>query len=106
MADGRYEIKVVASDANANPPGMGKTTLLFRFLEDIRDAARVARGRHVAEGVRALIVPGSEIKLPAILLNSAASDVTAQISWRKIAAHLLVIGPLCFGDLEAGQQLV
>jgi type II secretory pathway predicted ATPase ExeA len=23
------------------PPGMGKTTLLFRFLEDIRDAARV-----------------------------------------------------------------
>ena len=25
VADGRYEIKVVASDAGANPPGMGKT---------------------------------------------------------------------------------
>ena len=26
MADGRYEVKVVASDAAANPPGKGKTT--------------------------------------------------------------------------------
>jgi hypothetical protein len=25
VADGRYEVKVVASDANANPPGQGKT---------------------------------------------------------------------------------
>ena len=25
MADGRYEVKVVASDAAANPPGQGKT---------------------------------------------------------------------------------
>jgi 3-isopropylmalate/(R)-2-methylmalate dehydratase large subunit len=28
-------------------------------IEDLRDAARVARGRHVAEGVRAMVVPGS-----------------------------------------------
>ncbi len=28
-------------------------------LEDLRDAARVARGHHVADGVRALVVPGS-----------------------------------------------
>lgn len=28
-------------------------------IEDLRDAARVARGRKVAEGVRAMIVPGS-----------------------------------------------
>lgn len=28
-------------------------------LEDLRDAARVARGHHVAGGVRALVVPGS-----------------------------------------------
>ena len=28
-------------------------------IEDIREAARVARGRHVAPGVRALVVPGS-----------------------------------------------
>jgi 3-isopropylmalate/(R)-2-methylmalate dehydratase large subunit len=28
-------------------------------LEDLRDAARVARGHHVASGVRALVVPGS-----------------------------------------------
>jgi hypothetical protein len=26
VADGRYEVKVIASDANANPPGMGKTS--------------------------------------------------------------------------------
>ncbi len=29
-------------------------------IEDLRDAARVVRGRHVASGVRALVVPGSE----------------------------------------------
>jgi 3-isopropylmalate/(R)-2-methylmalate dehydratase large subunit len=29
-------------------------------LSDLRDAARVLRGRHVAPGVRALVVPGSE----------------------------------------------
>ncbi|WP_376699793.1 aconitase family protein [Pseudomonas bharatica] len=28
-------------------------------IEDLRDAARVVRGRKVAEGVRAMIVPGS-----------------------------------------------
>jgi 3-isopropylmalate/(R)-2-methylmalate dehydratase large subunit len=28
-------------------------------IEDLRDAARIARGRRVAEGVRAMIVPGS-----------------------------------------------
>lgn len=29
-------------------------------IEDLRDAARIARGRHVAAGVRAMVVPGSE----------------------------------------------
>ena len=29
-------------------------------IEDLREAARVVRGRHVAVGVRALVVPGSE----------------------------------------------
>jgi 3-isopropylmalate/(R)-2-methylmalate dehydratase large subunit len=28
-------------------------------IEDLRDAAQIARGRRVAEGVRALVVPGS-----------------------------------------------
>ena len=28
-------------------------------IEDLRDAARIARGRHVATGVRAMVVPGS-----------------------------------------------
>ena len=28
-------------------------------IEDLRDAARIARGRHVAAGVRAMVVPGS-----------------------------------------------
>jgi 3-isopropylmalate/(R)-2-methylmalate dehydratase large subunit len=30
-------------------------------IEDIREAARVAQGRHVAAGVRAMVVPGSGI---------------------------------------------
>ena len=30
-------------------------------IEDIRAAARVARGRHVADGVRAMVVPGSGV---------------------------------------------
>ncbi len=30
-------------------------------IEDIRAAASVARGRHVAPGVRALVVPGSGV---------------------------------------------
>jgi len=29
-------------------------------IEDLRDAARVVKGRHVASGVRAMVVPGSE----------------------------------------------
>jgi 3-isopropylmalate/(R)-2-methylmalate dehydratase large subunit len=29
-------------------------------LSDLREAAEVARGRHVADGVRALVVPGSQ----------------------------------------------
>lgn len=29
-------------------------------IEDLREAARVAKGRHVAAGVRAMVVPGSE----------------------------------------------
>ena len=29
-------------------------------IEDLREAARVARGRHVADGVRAMVVPGSQ----------------------------------------------
>lgn len=29
-------------------------------IEDLRDAARIARGHHVAAGVRAIVVPGSE----------------------------------------------
>jgi 3-isopropylmalate/(R)-2-methylmalate dehydratase large subunit len=31
-----------------------------RPLSDLREAARVAKGRHVAKGVRALVVPGSQ----------------------------------------------
>src|SRR5690606_23257590 len=30
-------------------------------ISDLRQAAEVVRGRHVAEGVRALVVPGSQL---------------------------------------------
>ena len=29
-------------------------------ISDLREAAKIAKGRHVAEGIKAFVVPGSE----------------------------------------------
>ncbi len=72
-------------------------------IEDIRAAAAVARGRHVAEGVRAMVVPGSGIVkqqaeqegLDRILLD-------AGFEWREAGCSM------CLGmnpdKLSAGQR--
>ncbi|HMS53835.1 MAG TPA: 3-isopropylmalate dehydratase large subunit, partial [Fimbriimonadaceae bacterium] len=41
-------------------PGQAVGSCTNARIEDLREAARVVRGRQVAEGVRAMVVPGSE----------------------------------------------
>jgi 3-isopropylmalate/(R)-2-methylmalate dehydratase large subunit len=53
-------------------------------IEDLRAAAAVARGRHVAENVRALIVPGSGlVKLQAEEEGLAKIFLDAGFEWRE-----------------------
>ncbi len=53
-------------------------------IEDLRAAAAVARGRHVAENVRALIVPGSGlVKLQAEAEGLAQIFLDAGFEWRE-----------------------
>jgi len=53
-------------------------------LEDLRDAARVARGHHVASGVRAMIVPGSQrVKREAESEGLDAVFREAGFEWRE-----------------------
>jgi 3-isopropylmalate/(R)-2-methylmalate dehydratase large subunit len=53
-------------------------------IEDLRAAAAVARGRHVAENVRALIVPGSGlVKLQAEEEGLAQIFLDAGFEWRE-----------------------
>jgi 3-isopropylmalate/(R)-2-methylmalate dehydratase large subunit len=53
-------------------------------LEDLREAARVVRGHHVAQGVRALVVPGSqEVKRLAEAEGLAACFAEAGFEWRE-----------------------
>jgi 3-isopropylmalate/(R)-2-methylmalate dehydratase large subunit len=72
-------------------------------IEDIRAAAAIARGRHVAEGVRALVVPGSG------LVKQQAEDegldrvlLEAGFEWREAGCSM------CLGmnpdKLTAGQR--
>ncbi len=52
-------------------------------LEDLRDVARVVNGRRVADGVRALIVPGSqEVKRRAEAEGLAKTFTDAGFEWR------------------------
>jgi 3-isopropylmalate/(R)-2-methylmalate dehydratase large subunit len=51
---------------------------------DLREAARVARGRHVAAGVRALVVPGSEsVKREAEAEGIHEVFLAAGFQWRE-----------------------
>ncbi|WP_248730897.1 3-isopropylmalate dehydratase large subunit [Pseudomonas sp. MWU13-2517] len=53
-------------------------------IEDLRDAARVVRGKHVAEHVRAMIVPGStEVRDQAEAEGLAAIFIAAGFEWRQ-----------------------
>ncbi len=53
-------------------------------LEDLRAAAVVARGRHVAEGVRALVVPGSgHVKAAAEAEGLDRVFIDAGFEWRE-----------------------
>jgi 3-isopropylmalate/(R)-2-methylmalate dehydratase large subunit len=53
-------------------------------LEDLREAARVARGHHVHSGVRALVVPGSErVKHAAELEGLHRVFLDAGFEWRE-----------------------
>ena len=53
-------------------------------IEDLRAAASVVRGRHVAEGVRAMVVPGSgAVKAAAEAEGLDLVFTTAGFEWRK-----------------------
>lgn len=53
-------------------------------IEDLRDAARVFRGRHVATGVRAIVVPGStQVRAQAEAEGIAKILIDAGVEWRQ-----------------------
>ncbi len=53
-------------------------------IDDLREAAAVVRGRHVADGVRALVVPGSGgVKLAAEAEGLDAVFTAAGFEWRE-----------------------
>jgi 3-isopropylmalate/(R)-2-methylmalate dehydratase large subunit len=53
-------------------------------IEDLRDAASVVRGKHVADHVRAMIVPGStEVRDQAEAEGLAAIFIDAGFEWRQ-----------------------
>lgn len=53
-------------------------------IEDLRDAAEIFRGRHVAEGVRAIVVPGStQVRVQAEAEGLAKVFTDAGVEWRQ-----------------------
>ncbi|MGE0814498.1 MAG: 3-isopropylmalate dehydratase large subunit [Vicinamibacterales bacterium] len=72
-------------------------------LEDLREAARVARGHHVSPAVRALVVPGSQpVKRAAEAEGLHETFVAAGFEWREPGCSM------CLGMnddvLEPGQR--
>lgn len=60
-------------------------------LPDLRDAAAIARGRHVAEGVRAWVVPGSwEVKQAAEAEGLDRIFLDAGFEWREPGCSMCV----------------
>jgi len=58
-------------------------------IEDMRAAAAVVRGRHVAEGVRAMVVPGSGmVKFQAEQEGLDAVFVGAGFEWREAGCSM------------------
>jgi 3-isopropylmalate/(R)-2-methylmalate dehydratase large subunit len=60
-------------------------------LEDLRSAARIARGRHVATGVRALVVPGSAA-VKALAEREELDTIfrAAGFAWREAGCSMCV----------------
>ncbi len=60
-------------------------------LDDLRDAARVLRGRHVAQGVRALVVPGSTtVRAQAEAEGLDKVFLSAGFEWRQAGCSMCV----------------
>ncbi|NNU44336.1 3-isopropylmalate dehydratase large subunit [Ramlibacter montanisoli] len=60
-------------------------------IEDLRDAARVLRGRRVAAGVRALVVPGStQVRMQAEAEGLAEVFRAAGFEWRQAGCSMCV----------------
>ncbi|HET8745952.1 MAG TPA: 3-isopropylmalate dehydratase large subunit [Ramlibacter sp.] len=60
-------------------------------IEDLRDAARVLRGRRVAPGVRALVVPGStQVRAQAEAEGTAQVFRDAGFEWRQAGCSMCV----------------
>ena len=72
-------------------------------IEDIREVARIAQGRHVADGVRALVVPGSGlVKLQAEAEGLDRILLDAGFEWREAGCSMcLAMNP---DRLEPGQR--
>ena len=60
-------------------------------IDDLRDAARILRGRRVAPGVRALVVPGSTgVHQQAEAEGIAQVFIDAGFEWRQAGCSLCV----------------
>ena len=72
-------------------------------ISDLREAAKFARGRHVADGVKAFIVPGSErVKKQAEAEGLHQVFLTAGFEWREAGCSMcLAMNP----DKLQGRQL-
>jgi 3-isopropylmalate/(R)-2-methylmalate dehydratase large subunit len=58
-------------------------------IEDLREAARVVQGRHVAPGIRAMVVPGSEaVRLAAIAEGLDKIFVKAGFEWHHAGCSM------------------
>jgi 3-isopropylmalate/(R)-2-methylmalate dehydratase large subunit len=60
-------------------------------ISDLRDAAGMLRGRHVAKGVRALVVPGSQqVKRQAELEGLDRVFIEAGAEWRESGCSMCI----------------
>lgn len=72
-------------------------------LDDLRDAARVLRGRRVAPGVRAMVIPGStSVRLQAEADGTAQVFRDAGFEWRQAGCSMCVA--MNDDHLEAGDR--
>jgi 3-isopropylmalate/(R)-2-methylmalate dehydratase large subunit len=72
-------------------------------ISDLREAARVAAGRHVADGIKAFIVPGSErVKVQAEAEGLDKVFIEAGFEWREAGCSMcLAMNP----DKLVGRQI-